>query len=79
MTQPKEITCDEALKSLLEFLDRELDTQHHAEVEQHLHRCRACYSRAEFEKRLKGKLGELGREEASPPFVQRIRKLMNDF
>ena len=79
MSDIKEIGCDEALRRLFEYLDRELDGARHAEMEQHLHTCRACYSRAEFEKRLKGKLSELGREEVPPPFVQRIRKLMSEF
>lgn len=79
MSDIKEIGCDEALHRLLEYLDRELDAVRHAEMEQHLHTCRACYSRAEFEKRLKVRLGALGAEQTSPEFVQRINGLLRRF
>jgi anti-sigma factor (TIGR02949 family) len=61
MSDIKEIGCEEALRHLFEYLDRELDATRHAEMEHHLHACRACFSRAEFEKRLKARLGALGR------------------
>jgi mycothiol system anti-sigma-R factor len=79
MTKVDSINCDEALKLLFEYLDHELDPQHHAEVEQHLHTCRACFSRAEFERRLKGRLAGLGREPAPDEFEQRIRKLIERY
>ena len=79
MSDIKEIGCEQALRHLFEYLDRELDGARHAEVEQHLHTCRACYSRAEFEKRLKGKLGALGEEQAPPEFAQRIKGLLYRF
>jgi len=79
MSDIKEIGCDEALHRLFEYLDRELDAARHAEMEQHLHTCRACYSRAEFEKRLKGKLGALSVEQTPSEFAQRIRGLLRRF
>jgi hypothetical protein len=48
-------------------------------MEQHLHTCRACYSRAEFEKRLKGKLGAVGKEPTPPEFEHRIKNLLRRF
>lgn len=75
----KEIGCEEALRRLFGYLDRELDAAHHAEMERHLHTCRACFSRAEFERRLKRKLAEAGTETPPPDFERRIRKLFGNF
>jgi anti-sigma factor (TIGR02949 family) len=79
MSDIKEIGCEAALRHLFEYLDRELDATRHAEIEQHLHTCRACFSRAEFEKRLKVRLGALGQEPAPPEFGQRIKGLLRRF
>ncbi len=79
MSDIKQIDCEEALRRLFEYLDRELDAARHAEVEQHLHTCRACYSRAEFERRLKGRLGALGQEPPPPEFTHRIKNLLRRF
>ncbi len=79
MSDIKEIGCEEALRNLFEYLDHELDGARHAEMEQHLHTCRACYSRAEFERHLKGKLGAVGKEPAPPEFELRIKNLLRRF
>lgn len=79
MSDIKLIGCEDALRRLFEYLDRELDGVRHAEMEQHLHTCRACYSRAEFEKRLKGRLGTLGEEPAPPVFASRIKSMLQRF
>ncbi len=79
MTNVNPINCEEALKHLFEYLDHELDAEHHAQVEKHLRTCRACFSRAEFEKRLKGKLAGLGREAAPASFELRIRRLLDRY
>ncbi len=75
----KEIGCEEALRRLFGYLDRELDAKHHSEMEQHLRTCRACFSRAEFERRLKTRLAGAGRQQPSPEFEQRIRRLLWNF
>lgn len=79
MSDPKPITCNEALRLLAAFLDQELDFGEHEGLERHLEVCRSCFSRAEFERRLKGEVGRLGREEISPDFGQRIRRLLGSF
>jgi len=79
MNDIKEIGCEEALRRLFEYLDHELDGTRRAEMEQHLHTCRACYSRTEFERRLKGKLGTLGMERVSPELEHRIKNLLYRF
>jgi predicted anti-sigma-YlaC factor YlaD len=79
MTTAEIRSCEDALRLLAAHLDRELSTVAHAQVEQHLARCRSCYSRAEFESRLKASLAELGRAPVEPALAGRIRDLIGTF
>ena len=71
-----EIDCEGALKQLFEFIDRELPEDRCAEMQHHLHVCKSCFSRFEFERRLKEKLGGLGKGEPSSGIRDRITKLL---
>lgn len=73
------VGCEEALRVLAAYLDGELASGEHGEIERHLSKCRSCYSRMEFEKRLKVQLSALGRREPDVGFTQRIRQLLSDF
>ncbi|HET9949244.1 MAG TPA: zf-HC2 domain-containing protein [Longimicrobiales bacterium] len=73
------IDCDEALELLAAYLDGELSGEGHDAVEAHLEVCRSCFSRAEFESRLKKRLAELARGEPVPELEQRIRSLIQQF
>ena len=79
MSDETPMTCDEALRLLAVFLDGELHGVSHAAVEHHLEVCRACYSRAEFERRLKTEVGRLRREEVSADFEARVRGILDSF
>ncbi|OGI49087.1 MAG: hypothetical protein A2151_00080 [Candidatus Muproteobacteria bacterium RBG_16_65_34] len=79
MNKIRLIGCEEALNRLFDYLDHELDETRRTEVEQHLKICRSCYSRAEFEKRLKGRLTAVGTEPPSDEFGRRIRALLGGF
>jgi anti-sigma factor (TIGR02949 family) len=79
MSEPKPINCEEALRLLAAFLDGDLRPGTRESIERHLDMCRSCFSRAEFERRLKGELGRLGREEISPTFERRVRQLLASF
>jgi hypothetical protein len=46
-------------------------------MQEHLHTCKSCFSRAEFERRLKEKLTRL-REETAPAAKTRIQKLIKN-
>jgi anti-sigma factor (TIGR02949 family) len=72
-------TCAEALRLLLAYLDRELDEHADAQIERHLDTCRSCYSRAEFERRLKAGIKDLGREPVHPELSNRITRLIREF
>ena len=79
MSDSTPINCDEAVKLLAAFLDEELHADARASVDQHLARCRSCFSRAEFERGLKGEIGRLRRAEVTPRFEARIRRLLAAF
>ena len=78
MTRP-EIDCEQALRLLAAHLDSELAGPESGAVEEHLERCRSCWSRAEFERRLKARLAELGDGPARPALEARIRGLLEGF
>jgi anti-sigma factor RsiW len=79
MSVERELTCEEALSFLAAYLDGELVGAADREVESHLTRCRSCYSRADFERRLKARLALLGRSAVRPEFAERIQQLMSTF
>jgi len=79
MTHTAPMTCEQALARLFEFLDHELGEQETVEMQEHLKMCRACYSRAEFERALKQALRDTGSEAAPSELQRRIGKLLADY
>ena len=79
MSELDNMGCDEALKRLLEFIDRELSESDHDSVERHLRTCRSCFSRMEFERRLKQRLAALSADDVPAKSQDRIRKLIKGF
>lgn len=79
MIQSETINCEEALRLLAVYLDGELHGGEHTNVEHHLKACRSCFSRAEFERRLKSELSHLGRDDVRPAYEQQIRQLISQF
>lgn len=79
MNDTSDISCGDALKRLFDYLDRELDDHAHGEMERHLHRCRACFSRLEFEKRLKARLRETARDDTPAQLQERIQQLLRKY
>jgi anti-sigma factor (TIGR02949 family) len=71
--------CEEALRLLAMYLDRELPVSDAAEVERHLSLCRSCYSRAQFEGQLKSRLSQLGADDVPSDLEHRIRGLIARF
>lgn len=71
----RQISCEQALKSLLEYLDGEVEAHAGEEIDQHLATCRSCYSRLEFEKRLRSRLRDSGRQEVPDGLRNRIDTL----
>jgi len=76
---PRKIDCDEAVRLLFAYLDNELANHDHAAMETHLHKCRACFTHVEFEKRLKGMVKDAASASAPDELRQRIKKLTGLF
>jgi anti-sigma factor (TIGR02949 family) len=74
-----EIECEQALRQIFEYVDHELGEAERATMERHLHTCHSCYSRAEFEARLKAKLGELKKDDPDGTVRGRIKNLFESF
>ena len=70
------IGCEEALRYLFAYLDHQLGRVKQRELEQHLEVCRACFSKAEFERRLKVHLRAAGRSSVQVSFCNRIQTLL---
>lgn len=76
MKKIEPIDCEQALARIFEYVDRELSGDEREAMEHHLQTCKSCFSRAEFERRLKGKLVQLRDEEATPAARKRIEDLL---
>jgi anti-sigma factor (TIGR02949 family) len=79
MSKTRDISCDEALRFVFEFIDHELDHRRHEEMEHHLAKCRSCFSRVEFERRLKARLREAGSHRAPASLRARVGKLLHKY
>ncbi|HSH42646.1 MAG TPA: zf-HC2 domain-containing protein [Arenicellales bacterium] len=73
------MTCEEVIERLFEFLDRELDGDLSERIDQHLARCRDCFTRAEFEKRLRARINQAAQVEAPERLRRRVRRVMDQF
>lgn len=73
------ISCEEVIEHLFAFLDRELDDETGERIDAHLQRCRDCFTRAEFEKRLRARVQEAAEEKAPETLHRRIRDLIDSF
>lgn len=74
-----QISCEEAISKLLEYLDGELGDADRGQVERHLATCRACFSRAEFERRLGELVSGTGSAPAPESLRLRVRRLIERF
>jgi len=75
----KPIDCEQALRQIFEYLDRELGEHERVAMQQHLHTCKSCFSRVEFERLLKGKVKDLREETPTPAVSARIKNLLKGF
>jgi len=76
MNDKKMIDCEEALKRLFEYIDLELNDHKHDEMEEHLSKCRSCYSRLEFEKKLQQHVKGVAEEKAPEQLHSKVRNLI---
>ncbi len=77
MKEP-DISCDEVIERLFDFLNQELNDETRTQIDRHLERCHDCFSRAEFERRLREKVVMSGSQQAPERLRQRVWKLINE-
>jgi mycothiol system anti-sigma-R factor len=75
----EKISCEEVIAHLFAYLDNETDPAKRSYIEHHLEECRACLSRAEFEKALRAKVRQLGEQEAPAALRRRVKSLLDRF
>jgi mycothiol system anti-sigma-R factor len=74
------MNCEQVVEHLWSFLDGELDVAASDELKQHLDECRQCFSRAEFERRLRTLVRQSCEGEPAPvPLQERMRRLIRSF
>jgi anti-sigma factor (TIGR02949 family) len=73
------LSCEQVLEHLFAYLDKALDATTSAEIERHLEACRGCFSRAEFERRLRQRVAETGTVSAPDSLRARIKALTDRF
>ncbi|MGQ0813063.1 MAG: zf-HC2 domain-containing protein [Gemmatimonadota bacterium] len=79
MSEVRKLTCEEALRALATYIDGELDRGDQEAVQHHIEHCKSCFSRAEFERRLKLQLAGIGHQHVNADLAGRIRALIRDF
>lgn len=76
MKKIRPMDCEQALERIFELIDHELKGEEREAMQHHVDTCKSCFSRVEFERRLKAKLKALREEQTSASARQRIEKLL---
>jgi anti-sigma factor (TIGR02949 family) len=76
---PEELSCEEALALVYEYLDGELPLDWSDAVRKHVEKCRLCYPYFDFERMFLDYVHQAaeGSERASPELERRIRDLIS--
>lgn len=73
------MSCEEVMSKLYEYLDSEVDSMTEADIDEHLHKCRECFSRAKFEQVLRKKVVSAGEVPAPDETRSRMEALVKRF
>lgn len=68
--------CDEALASLYQYLDTELDSVSTEKIKAHLEECPGCDAPFDFEGRLRTVVKERLNEDVPDDFVEKLRSML---
>ncbi len=74
-----DLRCEEVIDKLLQYLDRELDTETEEALAHHMAICRACFTRAEFERKLRARVSEVGEAKAPETLRRRVRAIVEHY
>ena len=75
----REMSCEEVMSKLYEYLDSEIDSMTEADIDAHLHKCRECFSRAKFEEVLRKKVASAGEVSVPDETRDRMESLVKRF
>ena len=73
------MSCEDVLSLLSTYLDSEVDGMTEADIDAHIHKCRECFSRAEFERALKKKVKAAGELKTPEATRNRLESLIKRF
>lgn len=74
------MNCEQVVEHLWPFLDGELDAGTSGELTRHLDECRRCFTRTEFERRVKAMVRRSCECDQPPSDLQeRMRKVLRSF
>lgn len=73
------LSCEEVIEQLFTYLDGELKGGRSIAIDRHLERCRDCFSRVEFEKRLRARIRRTASAKAPDRLQRRIKGLLDQF
>ena len=74
-----QITCNRAMSMLFKYLDDELDDVSEADIKQHVHDCRECFSRVDFEQKLRDKVRQSAQSTVPADVQKRLKRLISNF
>ncbi|WP_265519388.1 anti-sigma factor family protein [Nitratireductor luteus] len=75
----RDLRCEEVIDKLLEYLDQELDGETDRALARHMETCRACFTRAEFERKLRARVNETGKVKAPETLRRRVRAILDHY
>ena len=73
------MSCEEAIRLIAGYIDHELDENEGSQLRQHIERCKSCYSRVEFEQKLKTQLSTLRSAAISEELSRRVRGVLHHY
>lgn len=73
------LSCEEVLRQLFAYLDREVDPRTAALIDRHIEACRGCYTRAAFERKLKARLSAAAEKPAPARLRARVKDILDKF
>lgn len=77
--KPLNINCEEVIRELFSYLDGEVSPETRNAFDHHIEGCRSCFSRAEFERRLRQRINETVEPEVPDELRNRINQIIKNY
>ncbi len=75
----QKMSCEDVMSKLYAYLDNEIDAPTEAYIDEHIHHCRDCFSRAEFEKALRKRVASTAEVVTPSDTRSRLESLIKRF